>query len=170
MLGGRQAEMAVPSTIGDWFCGNGLAETTGQAHVASPWMTDSLLKCSNVKRTRYAQAFTVCAFYQLLKDSYNDSNSSVSFEKYRKSSQHTNEFRYWLRTLKFETEIFDSVKSIRVGDFNLYVWWKYHHGFSHSTTPTMIDGYLFTSTTCCVLKINFLVVISSSWKDTSLKK
>lgn len=83
------------------------------------WQYTQVLLCSSkewCKCGRFYLEVFLCETYLLCpEDSYNDSKNGVSFEKYCKSSQHTNQFKagIWNQNTLLH-------KAIRGGDFGLY--------------------------------------------------
>ena len=71
MLGGLHIEMAILSVLGDWLEDSGWVNAVVEANIATAGVAKSILKASNVKRTRHAHHVTVSTLYCLLLIAYN---------------------------------------------------------------------------------------------------
>ena len=95
--------------------------------VALSGVAESFLKASHVTRTRHAHQVTGAALYILLRQAYQkhkDANPDdrLTFEEWRShmaSSQP--QFAYWSLVLEFELNILQLIRSVRTGDFKLYI-------------------------------------------------
>ena len=83
---------------------------------------NAFLKVSHVTRTRYAHQVTAAALYFLQKQAHEWSDDSETFENWctRKSEQHP-QFLYWAIVLELELLLMTYVRSLRTGDFLLYI-------------------------------------------------
>lgn len=132
MFGGLHIEMAAWKTIGDWLENCGWTAAVTRSNLATSGVADSFLKCSHVSRTRHAHEVTVCSLYILQQRSYNEyldsfigSDSGDSILNFKDwIDKRTNEcplFQFWSITLTFELSILILVRSIREGNFKLYI-------------------------------------------------
>ena len=86
-----------------------------------PDMADSFVKASNITKTRHAHQVTSTSLYALLQTS-TESADSVPFEDWCvQRASHSTQFDYWLKTLSLEILLLLYVRSIREGDFQLYI-------------------------------------------------
>ena len=103
-----------------------------QANIASSGTADSFIRASHVTKTRHAYQVTAATLHTLLKQAYSgnftpdDGNTTQPddevFEKWctqrAKTSVH---FDYWLKTLSLEVLSLVYIRSLREGNFELYV-------------------------------------------------
>ena len=132
MFGGLHIEMAMLKLLGDWLEDSGWTNTLVQADIASSGTANSFIHASHVTKTRHAHQLTAASLYTLLQQAYsedctpNDSNAmqpdSPPFEEWciqrAKASVH---FDYWLKTLSLELLLLRYIRSLREGNFQLYV-------------------------------------------------
>ena len=124
MLGGLHIEMAVQNMIGKWLAGSGWTEMFIKAEVATSGRSESLLKSSHVKRTRYAHEVSLAAMSILRNDAYNSisDNNDESLEAWmlRRCSESA-QFLYWNNAIELESLLLTFVRSIRESNFQLFV-------------------------------------------------
>jgi len=128
LLGGLHTEMTCNKVFGHWLEGSGWVEALQEAKLATPGIVESFLKASHVTRTRHAHQVTACALYILLKKAYdvylttNPQGPPESFSlwcsRLKNKSPH---FLYWFTCLELELLVLAFVRSLRTGDFELYV-------------------------------------------------
>lgn len=137
VLDGLHTEMTGYRALGHWLEGSGWVEALQDANIATPGIVDSFLKASHVTRIRHAHQVTVCSLYILLKGSYDIylanayemnvdgnpvNNPPVSFDQWCvKRKKESPQFLYWYTCLELELLLLAFVRSLRVGDFDLYV-------------------------------------------------
>ena len=129
LLGGLHTEMTALKTLGNFLEGSGWVECLIEAGIASSGVADSFLKASHVTRTRYAHEVTVCALMNLLKKSYEnyvtenieDDQQLTMDEWCEKRKAETPQFHYWLTCLDIEMLVFNFVRSLRSGNFQMYI-------------------------------------------------
>ena len=100
-----------------------------QAGVASAGTADSFLSASHITRTRRAHQVTACAMYQCLQDAYQDYVISLEEGKEAKSLEDWCDqqrstipmFTFWFTVLPLQLTVLIFVRSIRTGNFPLYV-------------------------------------------------
>ena len=88
--------------------------------MATSGKADSFLRGAHVKRSRYAHQVTACSLYQLLSDAYSES-SATDFETFSNEKSSVLQFRFWLTTLELELLLLTFVRSLREGNFHLYI-------------------------------------------------
>ena len=129
VLGGLHIEMAALNVIGDWLEDSGWVEALVQAKVASAGTAESFLKATHVTRTRYAHQVTASSLYILLKKSYasylessEPGDQHKAFEEWCvKRKQEAPQFNFWYTALQLELLVLTFIKSLRTGNFALYV-------------------------------------------------
>ena len=132
MFGGLHIEMAMLKLLGDWLEDSGWTNTLVQADIANSGTANSFIHARHVTKTRHAHQLTAASLYTLLQQAYSedctpdDSNAmqpdSPPFEEWciqrAKASVH---FDYWLKTLSLELLLLRYIRSLREGNFQLYV-------------------------------------------------
>jgi hypothetical protein len=133
MFGGLHIEMATLRLLGDWLEDSGWTTALVQAGIVSSGTANSFIHASHVTKTRHAHQVTAASLYILLQEAYIEECSSgdtdvtqpadcPTFEEWctqrEKSSVH---FEYWLKTLSLELLLFQFIRSLREGNFQLYV-------------------------------------------------
>ena len=93
-----------------------------QASITTAGKANALLKASHVTHTRHAYQVTAAALYFLQKQAHECSDDSETFENWCKSKaeQHP-QFLYWAIVLELELLLMTYVRSLRTGDFLLYI-------------------------------------------------
>eukprot|EP00794_Sanderia_malayensis_P014494 gene14494-16001_t len=112
--------MAFMGLIGSWLKGSGWIESLEEANVTTSGRAESLLHCGHVKRTRYAHQVTATALFALLKEAQS-AYEEPSFQKFCAERNHLPQFKYWFMTLEKEILLLMFVRSLRKGDFSLYL-------------------------------------------------
>ena len=111
--------------LGGWLEYRGWIGALVQANVASPGTADSFVKASHITKTRHAHQVTSASLYALLQNAYvtsTESADSVPFEEWCvQRASDSAQFDYWLKTLSLEILLLLYVRSIREGDFQLYI-------------------------------------------------
>lgn len=126
MFGGLHIEMAAFRVVGDWLQKSGWTNVLVNADVASPGKADSFLKSSQVTRTRYAHQVTAASLHMLMKQAYEDDLKASEQEEdfYSWCERRRNEspqFEFWATTLELELTVFAFIRSLREGNFQLYL-------------------------------------------------
>ena len=126
-MGALHIEMASFSMLGDWLKGSEWIQLLTLANVTTPDTAESFLSGSHVKRTRYAHQVTAVALYRLLKDAYNckisDQDATPCFKEWQDSMRKQSaQFNYWNTVLELEMMLLTFVRSIREGDFEMYIY------------------------------------------------
>ena len=121
--------MAALNVIGDWLEDGGWVEALVQAKVATTGTAESFLKASHVTRTRHAHQVTASSLYILLKKSYacylkslDSGDQQEAFEEWcARRKQEAPQFYFWHTALQLELLVLIFIKSLRTGNFTLYV-------------------------------------------------
>uniref|UniRef100_UPI00358FF46D uncharacterized protein n=1 Tax=Myxine glutinosa TaxID=7769 RepID=UPI00358FF46D len=95
-------------------------------NVATAGMADSFLKASHVTRTRHAHQVTSSALSILMRKAYDtytcEEIEPLAFDKWcLKQAETSPQFQYWLIIIRLELLVLVYVRSIREGNFALYV-------------------------------------------------
>ncbi|KAK3880703.1 hypothetical protein Pcinc_014858 [Petrolisthes cinctipes] len=124
--------MGVLKLLGDWLEDSGWKNALIQANIATSGAADSFIRASHVTKTRHAHQVTAATLQTLLKQAYSQDctqdDGSITqpddevFEEWctqqAKASVH---FDYWLKTLSLEVILLVYIRSLREGNFELYV-------------------------------------------------
>lgn len=129
MFGGLHIEMAAFKALGTWLDGSGWTSVLVNADVATAGVAESFIKVSHLTRTRRAHQMTAASLYILQKNAYSKYVESVGendiplefTEWHNVMSAEQPQFLYWTRVLLLELCILEIVRSLREGDFSLYV-------------------------------------------------
>ena len=123
MLGGLHIEMALWATMGDLLRGSGWPKILTEAGITkTEAAATSFLKASDTMRTRYAHQITVVVLDILLKRSYENSGSTVSFENWVSvASREKTTVQFWLLIHKYQQLISMFIRSHRERKFKLMV-------------------------------------------------
>ena len=127
LLGGLHTEMAGLRMLGHWLNGSGWIQCLIQAGIATPGVAESFLTASHVKRTRYVHTVTAAALFINLRQMYvdfcdrNADEAVVSFGQWRADCEQSSvQFLYWSTVLELQLLLLTFVRSLRLGNFNLY--------------------------------------------------
>lgn len=125
MFGGLHIEMAFLKLLGGWLDGSGWTTALVEADVASAGTADSFLKASSVTRTRRVHQITVIALYILLQRAYSkykdQAQRAISFADWCEQQKTVPQFYYWYTAMQLQLLLLMFLKSIRVGNFKLYI-------------------------------------------------
>ena len=129
LFAGFHIEKASFNTLGDLLDCSGWTEALVQAGVATPGTADSFIKAAHVTRTRWAHQVTASVLYLLRQEGYtqycdelDDGHVAMSVEEWCDTRADASpQFKFWSIILKLELEIMIYVRSLREGDFKLYV-------------------------------------------------
>lgn len=128
MMGGLHTEMASFRMLGHWLDGSGWVQSLIQAGLASSGVAESCVGCTHVKRTRYMHTVTAAALFILMQRQYNlycESHSvdmKKSLSEWREERCKTSvQFLFWDTTLRLQLLVLAFIRSLRLGDFSLYV-------------------------------------------------
>ena len=122
--------MFILQLLGIWLDGSGWTNALVQASVASPGTADSFIHASHVTKSRHAHEVTVVSLYTLLQSAYkqyigccaSSQTAPLQFDAWcaERVGQSVN-FSYWLKTLELQLLLLLFVRSLREGNFDLYV-------------------------------------------------
>ena len=95
--------------------------------------TSSLVDANDIKRSRYCLQVALCSIYRLLKNAHGESNSTSSPLQWLEERCKVSEMcYYWKMIFDFQITILLFVRSIREGNFQLYIqtfyqllWWYF---------------------------------------------
>ena len=135
MFGGLHTciEMAILKVLGDWLDGSGWIGALVQANIASSGTADSFIKVNHVTKTRHAHQVTAASINILLHRAYFEYRSKLehatppetnilSLDEWCKIQRQKHiQFEFWLKTLSIELIMLLYVRSIREGNFQLYL-------------------------------------------------
>ncbi|ESO08278.1 hypothetical protein HELRODRAFT_184084 [Helobdella robusta] len=116
--------MAIENMIGKWLSGSGWTELFFKTEIASSGRSETLLKSSHVKRTRYAHEVSIAALYILRNNAYRDNQKTAveSLETWvARRCKESAQFLFWQTTIILEGILLNFVRSIRTSDFCLFV-------------------------------------------------
>ena len=98
-----------------------------QADITTRGRADGILKAAHITRSRYAHQVSACALYILQRKAYKEytasrESSDIAFETWvkEKSDDHPH-FQFWATVLELELTILVLFRSIREGNFHLFV-------------------------------------------------
>ena len=126
LLGGLYIEMAVLATLGDLLDGSGWTNVLTQPGIATAGTADSFLKGAHVKRTRHAHQVTCSALSILINTAYDvyrkETSAPLSFNDWCvEKAEVCPQFQYWYMVMHLECVYLIYVRSLREGNFSLYV-------------------------------------------------
>ena len=119
-------EMGALRLLGNLLEDSGWTGALTQAGIASSGTADSFLKASHVTRTRRAHQITVSSLYLLLKKAYvetlENETQDVTLEEWcSEKAKKCPQFHFWSIILQLELYVLIFVRSLREGNFELYV-------------------------------------------------
>lgn len=128
MMGGLHIEMCALNMLGDWVEGSGWVEALILGNITSSGIADSCLKVTHVTRTRHVHQVFVASLNILLHKAYEnyltESQDQVKlpFDIWTKRQKEESPlFQYWYITMEFTLLVLTFIRSIRDGNFDLYV-------------------------------------------------
>ena len=126
MFGGLHIEMVALKMLGDLLEDSGWTGALVRAGITTSGVADSFLKGAHVTRTRRAHQVTASSLFLLMKEAYDeyarDANEVLAFKEWcdMKASA-CPQFLFWQIVLQLELHVLLFVRSIREGDFHLYI-------------------------------------------------
>ena len=129
-LGPLHSEMLLEKLLGDWLRDSGWIEMLINSEVTTSGRAEAMIKGTHVTRTRYAHQATVLslsilrreAYLKYTKDYQDNNNEIQSFEAWSNQKEKTlPHFKYWLTVYDMELLLLRFVRSIRIGNFDLYL-------------------------------------------------
>ena len=127
MLGALHIEDKVHQMTGKMLRDSGWTTVLSQAHVLTSGRAQSALNEHHIKRTRYAHLVSVMSLHLLKHKAYSAYCSGVdgapeSQEVWEQLSRTDNpQFKYWSTIMELELLMCRFIRSLREGDFPLYV-------------------------------------------------
>ena len=131
-FGGLHIEMAMLKLLGDWLENRGWTNALVQADIASSGVADSFINTSHVTKTRHVGRHQVTAASLFaLQQAFNEDYVSyhldlgqprLTFDEWFIQRPNTSvHFNYWHKTLSLELLLLRFIRSLREGNFQLYV-------------------------------------------------
>ena len=125
MFGAFHIEQAWLRLIGKWMDGCGWTDVISECNIASAGVAESLISVSHVTRSRHAHEVTAAALHMLLNDAYTDQAKAKTLSDFHawcsQQCSSSVQFHYWLICFRLEMILLVFVRSIREGDFDLFV-------------------------------------------------
>ena len=126
MFGGMHIEKALWSCVGDMLESSGWETMLIQAGIAESGTADAYLKGAHICRTRRVHQITALALFTLQKQAFqtyidNCIGPSPTFEIWKLNMMQYPTFRVWNMIIDVELAVLSFVRSIRLGDFDLYI-------------------------------------------------
>lgn len=115
------------SISGHWLEESGWTYLLTLSTVVTAGKANAMLNASsNIMLCRYLHQVTACVLYKLRKKAYDafklrEGSEDITEQQWITTSEKAPLFKYWNLTLQIELILLEFVKSIRSGDFNLYV-------------------------------------------------
>ena len=125
MMGPLHIEMAFMKTVGDFLKDSGWTTLITNVQVAHSGVAESLLSGHDVVRTKYSHQVTASALYKLQHKAYierQENEARMNFNEWCYLKEEKNPtFQFWSIVLKMELVLFQFLRSIRTGNFQLYL-------------------------------------------------
>ena len=122
ILGGLHIEQSLLVVHGEVVSGSGLAEILETSDLSLIGTSTAILDVNNIKRSRYCLLVSLCAIYKKLKEAHIISNSPLPiFEWLEQRIQVSEMCYYWKIIIDLQVLILIFVRSIREGNFLLYM-------------------------------------------------
>ena len=123
MMGPLHIEMAFLSTLGNWLDGSGWIEIFERAKISTTGRIESFLKGSKVKRTQYAHQVSLATLVKLSKIAFDAQNEIRTYDEWKSHLKTTSiNAEYWFTVIELESLLFMFIKSLRLGDFSLFLY------------------------------------------------
>ena len=102
--------------------GTGLNKLLGDRAIETIGLETAFLDVNHIHKARYAVQLSVVAIYSCLKEAHLNSQSSEPLFSWAKACAKTNNmFKYWLLVLNFQIDYLLFVRSLREGNYALFV-------------------------------------------------
>ena len=126
IMGALHIEDKMHLMIGKLLRDTGWATILSQAEVLTSGRAQSTLNEHHIKRTRYAHQVSFVSLYMLKQNAYVDYCNDVvgppeSYSMWNERSQTVPQFKFWSMIIELELLMTRFVRSLREGDFPLYV-------------------------------------------------
>ena len=177
-FGGMHIESAALETVGNLLESSGWTGALVQACVPTSGKADSFLKAAHITWTRRAHEVTACFLYLTLEEAHQEhvkptepNTEPMSLEDWCTVQQESQPmFKLWFLVLQLQLTILVFVRSIRSGNFPLYIQSLtklVHCFFTFDHYHYMHGEYQFTSVIWWLCLICIQTYIENSWRDTS---
>ena len=121
MLGDLHIEQSLLGMHGELIKGSGLDHVLTHANISTAG-TSAIVDVNDIKRSRYCLQVALCSIYKLLKVAHENSREDLSLLKWLdKRCEKSQMAFYWRQILQFEIQVLVFLRSIREGNFPLYV-------------------------------------------------
>ena len=126
MMGGLHIEKASLKMVGHWLTNSRWDSALVQADITSRGRADAILKAVHITRSRYAHQVSACALYILQQRAYMASIETIrepdDFNTWmQKQCEAHPHVLFWSTALELELLVLEFVRSIREGNFSMYV-------------------------------------------------
>lgn len=126
MMGALHIEDKMHSMFGKLLRDSGWSSVLSQAQVLTSGRAQSTLNENHIKRTRYAHQVSLMSLYLLKRAAYcqhceNMVGPTEPFDLWNKRMESFPQFKFWSTVMDLELLMTRFVRSLREGDFKLYV-------------------------------------------------
>ena len=142
LFGGLHIEKTLLVAHGKLIAGSGLEELLGDMEMDTTGLKTASLDVNHIHKGNYAIQLSSVAIYTCLKTAHERSKSEISlFEWASNISKENLMFKYWFVILNLQIDYLVYIKSLREGNFLLFVnILKSLDGFLSLTNTTILDG------------------------------
>ena len=121
-FGGLHIEKALLIANGNILGGSWLDNILGGAAIDTIGLETAVLDVNHIHKARYSLQLSVVVIYACLKEAYAHSKSDLPFFTWAGEVAKSNHmFKYWLLILKFQIDYLIFIRSLREGNFILFV-------------------------------------------------
>ena len=126
MMGALHIEDKMHLMMGKLLCDSGWTTILTQAQILTSGRAESTLNEHHIKRTRYCHQVSLMGLYILKQDAYLEYSKQIvgpaeTFDSWNQRSQNASQFNFWSTVMELEMLMCRFVRSLREGDFKLYV-------------------------------------------------
>ena len=130
LMGPLHTEMLTEKLIGDWLRDSGWSKAIINSGFVTSGKVDGILKASHITRARNCHEISSVTLSVLCNEAYSyyvteckaNKTACLPYANWRaKMTADSYPFRYWATALKLEMMLLKFVRSIRLGDFKLYI-------------------------------------------------
>ena len=130
MMGGLHIEQLIDKIIGDWLKDSGWAAMLIQADVITSGKAESILRATNITRSRYCHQISAVALAVLRNEAYgtyclecqNKNKAAISIEEWISVRKTTSPLsRYWQTGYELEMLLLQFFGATRLGDLDTYI-------------------------------------------------
>ena len=172
LFGDLHLEKQTMAVLGNLLKDSGWVNVLEDAKVLPSGVAESVLSASHIKKSRHAHEVTLAALYVLKKEAYNARclYDELDFEQWCiKMKEKSVMFYYWDLVMQLQQILFQFVKSLRTGNWELYVnsvklliGWFFI--FDHPNYARWVSIHLYDIMSRCTIRF-FNQYISSIWQD-----